>query len=186
MKNFLKNNELPDSTTNNIIILLVLMWLIFYGTFAIILLFNGLMHSYSFLEFMVEANESLPTKIQKLLFVMNGALIGSCTIGMVSFHNYVCMKNSFIQRHIWGYVIAPWLACFVSIIVYALLEIGLFTFSADISNSLEMKTIFALLVIGFLSGFGWYEAIKKITSITLKLFNHDETNNQSLDESDSK
>lgn len=181
MDNYLMNNESSANENTNIIPkIITVLWMMSYGTVAVCLLFNGLLNDYSFLPFIKNTSGLTPTEIVKLLFVINGSMIGACTMGMVSFHNYACMKDNFIIRHIWGYFLAPWLACFVSIIVYALLEIGLFTFSAETSSQpLEVKTVLALIVIGFLSGFGWYEAIKKITSITQKVFIRDSSKNDS-------
>lgn len=157
-----KSSFKPNNTVHIAIKLVVFVWLFIYGIFALVFIFNGLFFDYSWLSDVIPTNKDLAFNMRKLLFVVNGSILGIFVLGMSSFHKYVSVKQEFKKNHIWGYFIAPLLASIVSIIIFALFEIGFSTMDLKFdTQTLEIKTKFSLIVIGFVSGFGWSSAIRK-------------------------
>ena len=74
----------------------------------------------------------------------------------------------------WGYFVAPVLASVLGLVVLALLQSGLIVFagggSADKADDLARL---GYLAVGFLAGFGWYEATQAIQRIVKRFFSSD-------------
>jgi hypothetical protein len=97
--------------------------------------------------------------------------LGAGALGLVSFHKHVSAQSDFDPDHSWGYFVAPWLAGVLGLIVFALLQTGLLVFSGSIGPSDDaILSNLAFLAVGFLSGFGWYDATERIRSVVKQFF----------------
>jgi len=119
----------------------------------------------------------LPSVFLSAFHAMLGAVLGAGALGIVSFHHYTSIKGDFQSRHVWGYFVAPVLASVLGLVVFALLQSGLLVFagggSADKADDLARL---GYLAVGFLAGFGWYEATQAIQRIVKRFFSSDDPN----------
>jgi hypothetical protein len=98
-----------------------------------------------------------------------GAVLGAGVLDLVSFYHYVSERNDFQTRHCWGYFFGPVMAAAISIVIYALLRSGILVFAGG-GNQADMQIAnYGYLAVGFLSGFGWYDAVQSIRA-TIKRF----------------
>jgi hypothetical protein len=109
-----------------------------------------------------------------LLHAMLGGILGAGVLGMVSFHRYVSMLGVFDVRHAWGYLFAPLLGAVLGLIVFALLQSGLLIFSGNTVNQTTVVANLGYLALGFLSGFGWYSATRRIERLVTRFFSENE------------
>jgi hypothetical protein len=117
------------------------------------------------------ADHLLPEIFVSAVFAVLGAVLGAGALDLVSFHRYVAVKRDFQAPHVWGYFFAPWLAAVLGLIVFALVRSGLLVFGggpsgespSDVSN-------LGYLAVGFLSGFGWFQATERIREIVSGFF----------------
>lgn len=124
----------------------------------------------------MNSDAALPPVFLSAFHAMLGAVLGAGALGIVSFHHYTSIKGDFQSRHVWGYFVAPVLAAVLGLVVFALLQSGLLVFagggSADKADDLARL---GYLAVGFLAGFGWYEATQAIQRIVKRFFSSDET-----------
>ncbi|WP_156675492.1 MULTISPECIES: hypothetical protein [unclassified Mycobacterium] len=111
-----------------------------------------------------------PAGLIGLLHAMLGGILGAGVLGMVKFHRWVSVRNSFDVRHTWGYLFAPVLGGVLGLVVFALLQSGLLIFSGKPSSDTGLVTNLGYLAVGFLSGFGWDSATRRIETIITKFF----------------
>lgn len=105
------------------------------------------------------------------LHAMLGAVLGAGVMDIVSFHTYASVKGDFQSRHVWGYVLAPLLAAVLGLVVFALLQSGLLVFAGQAKGEPDELARLGYLAVGFLAGFGWYEATDSIRAIVKRFFN---------------
>ena len=105
------------------------------------------------------------------IYAVLGSILGAGALDIVSFHKHVSINQDFQEAHIWGYFLAPWLAAVLGLIVFALLQSGLLVFSGGISSSSNSEIAqLGYLAVGFLSGFGWLQAVEKVREIVQRFF----------------
>lgn len=159
------------SAVSFVIKVILVAWMLAYGTGALALLINGWLHDYNWLRFILQTDETIPKALANLFHVVIGGIIGAAVGGMVNFHKYESMEGDFQLRHVWGYIIAPWVSAFVAIAIYALIRAGLFVFGAEFdADKTTDLSILSFFAIGFISGFAWFEAVNRIQDIARKIF----------------
>ena len=115
----------------------------------------------------------LPEVFLSALHAMIGATLGAGSLGIVSFHTYVSLKGDFQARHVWGYFMAPVLASVLGLVVFALLQSGLLVFANRGAGTADDLARLGYLAVGFLAGFGWWEATHSIQRIVKRFFSSD-------------
>ena len=122
----------------------------------------------------MQSDAVLPPVFLSAFHAMLGAVLGAGALGIVSFHHYASIKGDFQARHVWGYFVAPVLASVLGLVVFALLQSGLLVFAgggaADKADDLARL---GYLAVGFLAGFGWYEATQSIQRLVKRFFSSD-------------
>ena len=155
----------------------VVLFTLSYITFALWLLVDLWVRDKSFVTTLLSLNkESLDVMFVMALYSVIGALLGSGVLDLVSFHKYAAVENDFRLTHVPGYIYGPWLAATVGLIIFCLLQSGLFVFSGG-GPSLKMEETpvskMAYISVGFLAGFGWMNAVEKIREIVSRFFAKD-------------
>ena len=115
-------------------------------------------------------DRTLPSFFLSALHAMLGAMLGAGVMDIVNFHTYASMKGNFQSRHVWGYFVAPLLAAVLGLIVFALLQSGLMVFAGANKGEADDLARLGYLAVGFLAGFGWYEATESIRAIVVRFF----------------
>ena len=118
----------------------------------------------------LEMSVKLPPVFISALHAMLGAVLGAGVMDIVSFHNYNSVKGDFQSRHVWGYFVAPMLAAVLGLITFALLQSGLLVFAGGPKGNPDDLARLGYLAVGFLAGFGWYEAVESIRGIVKRFF----------------
>lgn len=113
---------------------------------------------------------TLPPVFVSAMHAMLGAVLGAGVLDIVSFHLYVSIKGDFRARHVWGYFVAPLLAAVLGLVVFALLQSGLLVFAGGAKDKADEVARLGYLAVGFLAGFGWYEATESIQRIVKRFF----------------
>lgn len=171
--NDVSNHQKSISRVNFIVKLFILIYVLTYITVVFILLVDGWIHNYLItmkLLFLPPDSTLSPTFISAMHTVL-GSLLGCGVLAIVSFHKYVAYQQSFESPHVWGYFCGPWLAATLGLIIFALLQSGLFVFSGNISKNEQTETAnLGYLAIGFLAGFGWYRVTKVIEHLVTRVF----------------
>ena len=148
-----------------------------YLTFALWLLVDLWVRDKAFiLSVLSIKKENLDTTFIMALYTVVGALLGSGVLDLVSFHKYSALRCDFRASHVPGYFYGPWLAGTVGLIIFCLLQSGLFIFSGGIQNiKIEETSIskVSYISVGFLSGYGWMSAVDKIHEVVTRFFAKD-------------
>lgn len=152
-------------------------WILFYVTLALVILINSWAHNNQWLcsTLAVKNCETLPPIFVSAMHAMLGGVLGAGVLGLTSFHRHVSIEQNFDTAHTWGYIFAPWLSAVLGLTVFVLLQSGLLIFSGEMgtSNEISIQNL-AYLGIGFLSGFGWYDATRRIQKIVRNFFSEKE------------
>ncbi len=160
-------------------------WMLTYLSAALILLANTWLktnHVFCQVFGVPDCGAISPLFISGLHAVLGGVL-GAGALGLVSFHRHVSEIPEFDPAHAWGYLFAPWLAGVLGLIVFALLQTGLLVFSGGVSASEDAAlSNLAFLAIGFLSGFGWYDATQRIRRVVKRIFEDAEAQEEDVGE----
>ena len=121
--------------------------------------------------FSISNCSELPPIVASASYAVLGGMLGAAVLGLTSFHKYVSVEQTFHPAHSWGYVFSPWLGGVLGLIVFALLQSGLLVFSggATPDDSYPVANL-GFLAIGFLSGFGWYDATQRIGKLVKRFF----------------
>ena len=120
-------------------------------------------------------DKTLPPLFISAVHAVLGAVLGAGALDIVSFHRYVSVERNFQSSHVWGYFIGPWLAAVLGLVVFALLQSGLLVFTGGGSTGQGSSVSnLGYLAVGFLSGFGWYQATMRIREIVSRFFAPDE------------
>lgn len=168
----------PESSppASGFLIAIVVLFSLSYLTFSLWLLIDLWARDKSFITHVLSIKkENLDVTFLMALYTTVGALVGSGTLDLVSYHKYVGVNRNFQRSHIPGYFFGPWLAGTVGLIVFCLLQSGLFIFSGSQNVAVQETTVskMAYISVGFLSGFGWMSAIEKIREIVTRFFAKD-------------
>ena len=111
------------------------------------------------------------------LYTVTGALLGNAVLDLVSYHKYWAIKRDFQSSHILGYFYGPWLAGTIGLIIFCLLQSGLFVFSGGAAQNIKIDETaiskMGYISVGFLSGFGWMSAVEKIREVVSRFFAKD-------------
>lgn len=152
--------------------LLVMLFMLFYISMALRLVFDGFVTDHILLKKLLgtPAGEEKKLLFSNAAYSMLGALLGCGVYDMISFHKYVAVMKRFEKEHIWGYFFAPFLSLSLGLIVYGLLKTGLLVFTGSVTNDNLDTARLGYLTIGFLAGFGWYKLIQKIKKLIDELF----------------
>ncbi|MDL1911114.1 hypothetical protein FBQ81_10590 [Chloroflexi bacterium CFX6] len=148
-------------------------WILFYVTLALAILINSWAHNNQWLCSYLNVKNcgTLPPIFVSALHAMLGGVLGAGVLGLTSFHRHVSIEQNFDIAHTWGYIFAPWLSAVLGLTVFVLLQSGLLIFSGEMGTSDEISIQnLAYLGIGFLSGFGWYDATRRIQKIVRNFF----------------
>lgn len=151
----------------------LVVWMLAYTTAALVLIIEGWLRNYGLLRqaFCIPSDQELSALLVAAFHSILGGILGAGALGMVSFHKHISIKQVFNNAHAWGYLFAPWLAAVLGLIVFALLQAGLLVFSGTALSSEKSDTApLGYLAIGFLSGFGWYQATQRIRRLIKKFF----------------
>jgi len=159
-----------------IVRLIIMTFVLAYISGALFLIVDLWIHEHGMLSKLMglSKDESLPALFISGMHAVLGAVLGAGVLDIVSFHKYVAVRRDFQLPHVWGYFFAPWLAAVLGLIVFALLQSGLliFTGGGEEARSKEVANL-GFLAIGFLSGFGWFEALGKIRALVKRFFSTD-------------
>lgn len=111
------------------------------------------------------------------LYTVTGALMGNAVLDFVSYHKYWAVRRDFQASHIPGFFYGPWLAGTIGLIIFCLLQSGLFVFSGGAAQNVDIKETavskMGYISVGFLSGFGWMKAVEKIQEVVSRFFSTD-------------
>lgn len=114
---------------------------------------------------------TLPPLFISAFHAVLGAILGAGALDIVSFHHYVAIKQDFQSPHVWGYFVGPWLAAALGLMVFALMQSGLLVFTGGTAPAADATVSnLGYLAIGFLSGFGWFQATERIRDIVTRFF----------------
>jgi hypothetical protein len=153
--------------------LFLAIWILFYVSLALAVLVNSWAHNnQGICDYLsVKDCTTLSPIFVSALHAMLGGILGAGVLGLVSFHRHVSIEQNFDIAHTWGYIFAPWLSAVLGLTVFVLLQSGLLVFSGEMgtSNEVSIQNL-AYLGIGFLSGFGWYDATRRIQKIVKNFF----------------
>ncbi|EGU38031.1 hypothetical protein [Vibrio splendidus] len=163
---------LNKKKTENIVVVAVSLYTFAYAIGAIWLLFDGWLNNFSSITWLWGEDTQFPQVIYFLLFTIIGSLLGSALLGLTSFHRYKAIEKSFELDHSWGYFFLPVLALIVGILVFSLIQAGLFVLAGDISGdkSPESATL-GYLAIGGVAGYNWDVFIKKLQELSVSVLN---------------
>ena len=157
--------------------LLVVLFTLSYTTFALWILVDLWARDQTFvLGALSISREKLDPVFVHALHTIVGALLGSGVLDLVSFHTYSAVKRDFQKSHVPGYFYGPWLAATVGLIIFCLLQSGLFVFSGGTQGTASAESNSArmgYISVGFLSGFGWMNAVEKIREVVVRFFSRD-------------
>jgi len=158
--------------------LFLAVWILFYVSLALAVLVNSWAHNNQGLcdYLAVKDCTTLSPIFVSAIHAMLGGILGAGVLGLISFHRHVSLEQNFDIAHIWGYIFAPWLSAVLGLTVFVLLQSGLLIFSGEMgtSNEVSIQNL-AYLGIGFLSGFGWYDATRRIQKIVKNFFSEKES-----------
>jgi uncharacterized protein YacL len=158
------------------IIISILIFVFVYSTLSLFMIFDGWLFGFKFIRGFVFSDLSLmlPPHVEAIIYTMLGALIGEASAAIFTIHKYSVHKKAFDPDHAISYFYGPVLAILLSVIIYLLLQTGLFLLGPQGTKpeKEELQTIgtFTYLVIGVLTGFGWLSAVKKINTIVNVFF----------------
>lgn len=152
--------------------LLLVAWIVVYLLAALALLLDiWVLQRQTLLNLLgLPAGAALSSGFLSALHAMLGAVLGAGVMDIVSFHTYASVKGDFQSRHVWGYLLAPLLAAVLGLIVFALLQSGLLVFAGHGKGEPDELARLGYLAVGFLAGFGWYEATSSIRAIVRRFF----------------
>lgn len=144
-----------------------------YVSFVLYLVVDTWVHEQALLRGLLDlkADDSLPPNFHSATYAVLGSILGAGALGLVSFHRHVSVKQDFQLPHVWGYFVAPWLSAVLGLIVFALLQTGLLVFSGGTTSGQNTDiSHMGYLMVGFLSGFGWVQAVEKIREVVNRFF----------------
>jgi hypothetical protein len=157
----------------------IVLWLISYTSFSLYVVLDLWVRDVHLLcqAFGVADCSKFPGNALSAFHAILGGVIGAGVLGMVSFHKYVSLRMSFNAAHGWGYLFAPLLGAVLGLVVFALIKSGLLVFSgiaAEPQNP-SFSANLSYIGVGFLAGFGWYQATQGIERLVKKFFSGDDT-----------
>lgn len=152
---------------------LVPIYILTYSITALWLTIDGLLSGFSSLMSLWPAQEVVPSLITSMIFTMVGSLLGCSILGIISFHRYYALEKSFDADHIWGFLFAPFLALIVGVLIYAILQSGLFVLSGEMAKASDPKSAsLGYLAIGGVAGYNWDVFVKKLEDLSKNLMNN--------------
>ena len=172
----------PQPTTPQhalvVIMWLIVLWMIAYTSLALYCILDLWISPSHVLcrVFAIADCSKFPPSATSAAHAILGGIIGAGVLGMVSFHKHVSLQQSFNLAHGWGYLFAPLLGALLGLIVFALVQSGLLVFSG--TAQLDKPSFVANLgyiSVGFLAGFGWYQATQGIDRIVKRFFSGEDT-----------
>ena len=136
-----------------------------------LLFFDTAAHNYSLWIFFSANTESTSLTIAPLMYTISGSLIGASILCLKGLHRYAVLEKKFNAVYFGSYVLGPWAASVVGIVVFCSVKVGLFVFGnkASITDD-SQQTDFTYFLIGFLSGFSWEKALEKLNRLANELF----------------
>ena len=161
-------------------VIVLILFSLSYLTFSLWLLMDLWVRDKEFVVYLLSIKKEVLS--ENLTFVMalytiTGALLGNAVLDLVSYHKYWAIKRDFQRSHIPGYFYGPWLAGTIGLIIFCLLQSGLFVFSGGAAQNLDIQETavsrMAYISVGFLSGFGWMNAVQKIQEVVSRFFSTD-------------
>ena len=168
-----KTDNVPAPPVSLAVKFIIVAFSLLYISFILYLVVDSWVHEQETLKrFLgVPAETPLPPGFLSAVYAVLGSILGAGVLGIVSFHRHVSIKQDFQTPHVWGYFVAPWLAAVLGLIVFALLQTGLLVFSGGGSSGQNTEiSHMGYLAVGFLSGFGWVQAVEKIREVVKRFF----------------
>jgi hypothetical protein len=105
-----------------------------------------------------------------------GGALGGIVNGFRSILNWHTDRESFSWRHIWRYIILPFLGASLAVIVYAVVRSGLAAVGVDLEpakgaeNCVPAKQVFVLIALGALCGYGSHQVFRWLDLQVAKIF----------------
>ncbi|MCP5047278.1 MAG: hypothetical protein GY940_08905 [bacterium] len=163
--------------------LLVFLFTLGYLSASMYLVIDCWVNQYQLLRFLlgIPGTTNLPPLFISGIYAILGSILGTGVLDIVSFHKYVAVLKDFKSSHVWGYFFAPLLSSILGLVVFALFQSGLLILAGSGNNSPSEVSNLGFLAIGFLSGFGWYEVIKRIRQLVKRLFSESTDSRSSAD-----
>ena len=134
--------------------LILSIYLMSCGLFASYLFFDTLTNNFNFLCLIFPniASKSESSILVTISFMFTGSLFGAIILSFKGLHKYAATKKNFESSYIGSYLIGPWAAAFLGIVMYGIIRGGLFIFGGmDTINSGNEATEFSFLVWDLLS-----------------------------------
>lgn len=153
--------------------LFIIVFALFYITIALYFVVDCWVHEQKKLKFFLgfPSDKIFPPMFLSAIYTVLGAILGAGALNIISFHRHVAIKHDFQAPHVWGYFVAPWLATILGLVIFALLQSGLLILNGGMSaDSKSEVSNLGYLAIGFLSGFGWFQATERIRDIISRFF----------------
>ncbi len=151
----------------------IIVFTLSYISVVLYLVLDTWVHEQAMLKRLLDlkTDEQLLPNFLSAIYAVLGSILGAGALGLVSFHRHVSVKQDFQLPHVWGYFVAPWLSAVLGLIVFALLQTGLLVFSGGASSGQNTEiSHMGYLMVGFLSGFGWVQAVEKIREVVNRFF----------------
>lgn len=168
-----KTDNVPTPPVSFAIKFIIVAFSLLYVSFILYLVVDSWVHEQAALKrFLgVPVETPFPPGFLSAVYAVLGSVLGAGVLGIVSFHRHVSIQQDFQTPHVWGYFVAPWLAAVLGLIVFALLQTGLLVFSGGGSSGPDSEiSHMGYLAVGFLSGFGWVQAVEKIREVVKRFF----------------
>jgi hypothetical protein len=148
-------------------------YLLMVGLFATYIFFDTLTHNFYFLG-AIFAN--ITTALDKstlitLSFMISGSILGAAILSLKGLHKYAAVQGEFITSYTGSYIIGPWAAALLGLVMYGIIRGGLFVFGGLGSiDSPNEATELGYFGVGFLVGFAWDKTLDKLDSLAGELF----------------
>ncbi len=101
--------------------------------------------------------------LKTLTYTIAGSMIGAVIISFQGLHRHGAVERDFRASYVGSYLIGPWAASLLGVVVYGLVRGGLFLFggSSDLDGP-SQATQFGYLGLGALTGFAWEKVLRKM------------------------
>lgn len=95
---------------------------------------------------------------------MVGAVLGGVVRCFQGLHDFGLIKNQFLQRHIGSYIVGPLAAALLGLVIFVLVHSGILLLTGGTAEPGSEMTELANVALGILAGFGWEQALTKMSS----------------------
>ncbi len=115
-----------------------------------------------------------PGALQTLRFVAltaNGAIIGAVIHCLFGLHMHVAVLANFEPRFSGSYILGPWVAAMIGVVLFLIVHTGLFALGTDpVSTSNTLRASLFYSAVGALTGLAWDSVILRFDAVAGQIF----------------